>query len=301
MEREETSGWGENTEPMRLRAFIALPVLLAVLTFASAAGAMGSPNVAALQVTLWNRGLYHATIDGVKGPLTTAAVHRFQRRRGLVPDGIVGPKTRRALGRYARYRLGDRVLFDGTWGWDVAALQFRLAWHGFLYGPFDGRFGTRTGAALFRYQRWRGIGADGVAGQVTIRTLFEPVPRSRLRFSWPIRASVGSPFGPRGNRFHPGIDFPAAWNTRVGAARQGRVVFAGWSPGARGRLVIVSHGYGMRSFYAHLNRITVRAGKYVARGMRVGLVGSSGFSTGPHLHFELRRRGAAVDPLPALR
>ena len=301
MKREETSGWGENTEPMRLRAFIALPVLLAVLTFASAAGAMGSPRVAALQVTLWNRGLYHATIDGVKGPLTTAAVRRFQRRRGLVPDGIVGPKTRRALGRYARYRLGDRVLFDGTWGWDVAALQFRLAWHGFLYRPFDGRFGTRTGAALFRYQRWRRIGADGVAGQVTIRTLLEPVPGSRLRFSWPIRASVGSPFGPRGNRFHPGIDFPAAWNTRVGAARQGRVVFAGWSPGDRGRLVIVSHGYGMRSFYAHLNRVTVRAGQHVARGMRVGLVGSSGFSTGPHLHFELRRRGAAVDPLPALR
>jgi peptidoglycan hydrolase-like protein with peptidoglycan-binding domain len=286
---------------MRLRAFIALPVLLAVLTFASPAGAMGSPNVAALQVTLWNRGLYHATIDGVKGPLTTAAVRRLQRRRGLVPDGIVGPKTRRALGRYARYRLGDRVLFDGTWGWDVAALQFRLAWHGFLYGPFDGRFGTRTGAALFRYQRWRRIGADGVAGQATIRTLSEPVPRSRLRFSWPIRASVGDPFGPRGNRFHPGIDFPAAWNTRVGAARQGRVVFAGWSPGGRGRLVIVSHGYGMRSFYAHLNRVTVRAGQHVARGMRVGLVGSSGFSTGPHLHFELRRRGAAVDPLPALR
>ena len=286
---------------MRLRAFIALPVLLAVLTFASAAGAMGSPSVAALQVTLWNRGLYHATIDGVKGPLTTAAVRRFQRRSGLVPDGIVGPKTRRALGPYARYRLGDRVLFDGTWGWDVAALQFRLAWHGFLYGPFDGRFGTRTGAALFRYQRWRRIGADGVAGQATIRTLSEPVPRSRLRFSWPIRASVGDRFGPRGNRFHPGIDFPAAWNTRVGAARQGRVVFAGWSSGDRGRLVIVSHGYGMRSFYAHLNRVTVRAGQHVARGMRVGLVGSSGFSTGPHLHFELRRRGAAVDPLPALR
>lgn len=286
---------------MRLRAFIALPVLVAVLTFASTAGAMGRPSVAALQVTLWNRGLYHATIDGVMGPLTTTAVSRLQRRRGLVPDGIVGPKTRRALGRYARYRLGDRVLFDGRWGWDVAALQFRLAWHGFPSGPLDGRFGPRTGAALSRYQRWRRIGADGVAGPVTIRTLFESLPRSRLRFSWPLRASVGSRFGPRGNRFHPGIDLPAAWNTRVGAARRGRVAFAGWSPGGYGRLVIVFHGYGMRSFYAHLNRVTVRAGQRVARGTRVGLVGSSGLSNGPHLHFELRRRGAAVDPLPALR
>jgi hypothetical protein len=286
---------------MPVRAFIALLVVLAVLAFASAASAMGRSGVAALQVTLWNRGLYHATIDGVKGPMTTAAVRRFQRRRGLAPDGIVGPKTRRALGRYARYRLGDRLLFDGKWGWDVAALQFRLAWHGFPSGPFDGRFGSRVGAALFRYQRWRRIGADGIAGPLTIRTLFEPVPHSRLRFSWPIRAPVGSLFGPRDNRFHPGIDLPAAWKTRVGAARRGRVVFAGWSPGGYGRLVVVSHGYGMRSFYAHLKRVTVREGQRVARGTRVGLVGSSGRSTGPHLHFELRRRGAAVDPLPALR
>ena len=286
---------------MPLRAFIALLVVLAAIAFAPAASAMGRSGVAALQVTLWNRGLYHATIDGIKGPLTTAAVRRFQRRRGLVPDGIVGPKTRRALGRYARYRLGDRLLFDGKRGWDVAALQFRLAWHGFPSGPFDGSFGSRVGAALFRYQRWRRIGADGIAGPLTIRTLFEPVPHSRLRFSWPIRAPVGSLFGPRGNSFHPGIDLPAAWKTRVGAARRGRVVFAGWSPGGYGRLVVVSHGYGMRSFYAHLKRVTVREDQRVARGTRVGLVGSSGHSTGPHLHFELRRRGAAVDPLPALR
>ncbi|HLM93707.1 MAG TPA: M23 family metallopeptidase, partial [Gaiellaceae bacterium] len=68
-----------------------------------------------------------------------------------------------------------------------------------------------------------------------------------------------------------------------------------------GRLVVVSHRYGMRSFYAHLKRVTVREDQRVARGTRIGLVGSSGHSTGPHLHFELRRRGAAVDPLPALR
>ena len=102
MEREETSGWGENTEPMGLRAFIALPVLLAVLTFASAAGAMGSPNVAALQVTLWNRGLYHATIDGVKGPLTTAAAplpapQGTGARRDRGPENASGARTVRSL------------------------------------------------------------------------------------------------------------------------------------------------------------------------------------------------------------
>ena len=155
---------------------------------------MGSPRIAALQVTLWNRGLYHATIDGVKGPLTTAAVRRFQRRSGLVPDGIVGPKTRRALGRYARYRLGDRVLFDGTWGWDVAALQFRLAWHGFLYGRWTA--GSEPEPAQPCSDISAGAGSAPMESPARpIRTLSEPVPRSRLRFSWPIRASVGTPSG----------------------------------------------------------------------------------------------------------
>jgi hypothetical protein len=286
---------------MRSRAFLALSVLLAALAFASAADAMGKSRVAAIQVTLMNRGLYHATIDGIRGPLTIAAVRRFQRRRGLVADGIVGRQTRRAFGRYGRYALGGRMITQGMWGWDVAALQFRLAWRGFPSGPMDGRFGPRVSAALLGYQGWRGIGADGVVGPVTVRALREPPPRSRLAFRRPIHAPVGDRFGPRGNRFHAGLDFPAPWNKPVYASRRGRVVVAGWSAGGHGRLVVIYHGYGMTSYYAHLHRILVRVGQRVGRGTRVGLVGSSGTSTGPHLHFELRRRGAGVNPLPALR
>jgi Peptidase family M23/Putative peptidoglycan binding domain len=286
---------------MPFRASLALLVLVAALVSAPAADAMGRSSVAALQVVLWNRGFYRATIDGIKGPMTTAAVRAFQRRHGLVADGVVGGRTRRAFGRYSRYVLGDRMITQGMWGWDVAALQFRLAWHGFPSGFLDGRFGARVNAALLGYQSWRGIGADGVAGPLTVRTLLEPPPRSRLRFAWPIRVPVGDRFGPRGNRFHTGIDLPAGWNTPALAARRGRVVFAGWSTGGHGRLVIVYHGYGMSSYYAHLRYVHAGVGQRVARGTRVGLVGSSGTSTGPHLHFELRRRGAAVDPLPALR
>jgi peptidoglycan hydrolase-like protein with peptidoglycan-binding domain len=286
---------------MHSRAFLALPVLLAALVLAPVADAMGSSRVAAIQVVLMNRGLYHGTIDGIRGPMTIAAVRRFQRRRGLAPDGVVGPQTRRALGRYGRYVLGGRMITQGMWGWDVAALQFRLAWHGFPSGPLDGRFGPRVSAALLGFQTWRGIGADGVVGPVTVRALRGRLPRSRLTFPRPIQAPIGDRFGPRGNRFHTGIDFPANWNTPVYASRRGRVVVAGWSSGGHGRLVVVYHGYGMSSYYAHLRYVHVWVGQRVRRGTRVGLVGSSGISTGPHLHFELRRRGAAVDPLPALR
>ena len=286
---------------MPLRAITALLVLVAALALAPAAEARGRPSVAALQVTLRARGLYYGTIDGIRGPGTTNAIRRFQRRRGLVVDGIFGPQTRRALGRYARYSLGQRMVTDGMHGWDVAALQFLVAWHGFPFGTIDGNFGIRTGAALFRYQRWRRIGADGVAGPTTIRALRSPPPRSPLAFRRPVGAGIGDRFGPRGDRFHTGVDFTAWRGDPVVAARSGRVSLARWTAGGYGNLVVIRHRYRVRSYYAHLSRITVGAGQRVRAGTRIGRVGSTGNSTGPHLHFEVRVRGAAVNPLPALR
>jgi Peptidase family M23/Putative peptidoglycan binding domain len=286
---------------MPFRAMTAPLVLAAALTLAPAAEAMGKPRVAALQVTLRDRGLYNGTIDGIKGPGTTRAVSRFQQRRGLLVDGIVGPQTRRALGRYARYRLGQRMITDRMRGWDVAALQFLLAWRGFPSGAIDGHFGTRTGAALFRFQRWSRIGADGVAGPVTIRALRTRAPRTRLRFGRPVRAPIGDVFGPRGNRFHTGVDFTAWYRTPVVAARAGRVRVAGWTAGGYGKLVVIRHRPGVRTYYAHLRSINVRVGQRVSAGRLIGRVGSTGNSTGPHLHFEIRIRGAAMNPLRALR
>jgi murein DD-endopeptidase MepM/ murein hydrolase activator NlpD len=213
----------------------------------------------------------------------------------------VGPRTRAALGRYARRRLGSRPVRFGMRGWDVAALQFALAWRGFPSGSFDGHFGPRTRSALQRYQRWAGIGADAIAGPVTIGTLRRRPPRSPLSFSRPLGARVTDRFGPRGNRFHTGIDFPAGYGASVRSGLVGRVVGAGWNPGGYGNLVVVGHGSGVRSYYAHLSRVYVRVGQRVRRGTAVGAVGATGFATGPHLHFEVRVRGAAVDPLPALR
>jgi hypothetical protein len=286
---------------VHFRAAITLPVLAAALLLPTAAQATGKPRVAALQVTLRARGYYSGTIDGIRGPLTRAATMRFQRRAGLAVDGILGPRTRAGLGRYARHRLGSRPLRRGTAGWDVAALQFVLAWHGFPSGPLDGLFGPRTDAALRRYQRWRRLARDGVAGPVTIGALHSPPPRSPLRIWRPSAAAISDRFGPRGNRFHTGLDFPAAYGARVRAARSGRVRSAGWSSGGWGYLVVVGHGHHVRTWYAHLSSVAVGRGQRVARGTTVGRVGASGFATGPHLHFELRLRGAAVNPITALR
>jgi peptidoglycan hydrolase-like protein with peptidoglycan-binding domain len=285
---------------MRPRALLALLVLVAAVVFPPFAQAMGRPSMAALQVALRARGLYGGTVDGVRGPRTAAAVRRFQRRSGLVVDGVVGPRTRAALGRFARHHLGSRPLHQGMAGWDVAALQFVLAWHGFPSGTIDGVFGAHTDLALRRYQRWRGLVRDGVAGPATVGALRNPRPRSPLRFARPLHAPIGDRFGPRGDRFHTGVDFPAAYGATVRAARSGRVSYAGWNSGGYGNLVVVRHGHGVRTFYAHLSRVYVGFGSRVGTGTPVGAVGASGHATGPHLHFEVRVRGAAVDPLSAL-
>ena len=271
-----------------------------VLGFTSSAFASGSPNIAALQVGLRARGLYAGTVDGVLGPGTEQAVRRFQRRAGLAADGVPGARTRKAMGRYGRRGpLGRRELALGSRGWDVAALQFALAWHGFPSGPFDGYLGAHTDRALRRFQRWAALTPDGTAGPSTYAALRKPLPRSPLRLAHPLVAPVGDSFGPRGNRFHAGIDIPAPTGTPVAAAASGRVVFAGPSGSGWGRMVLIAHGSGVRTRYAHLSRIDVRLGQRVAISSIVGRVGSTGEATGPHLHFEVLVRGANVDPLSA--
>jgi murein DD-endopeptidase MepM/ murein hydrolase activator NlpD len=247
-------------------------------------------------VALRAKGLYPATIDGVRGPLTTAGVRRFQARRGLVVDGIPGPATRRALGRRGRPRLGSRVVSAGARGWDVAGLQFLLGRQGFPSGPMDGGLGPRTDAALRRFQSWAGLTADGLAGAATLARLRGPAPASPLIFAPPVSGPVGDGFGPRGNGWHTGIDYPEAGGTTVRAAGRGCVELAGWSAGGYGNLVIISHRLGMTSYYAHLSRVGVSRGACVVAGTPIGRVGSTGHSTGPHLHFETRLRGAAVAP-----
>jgi len=278
------------------RALVASFAAALALTAPATAAAASSADVAALQVALRAGGFYAGSVDGVAGPATSAAVRSLQRRRGIPADGIAGPRTRRALGRRGRPRLGSRPLSVADRGWDVAALQFLLATHGFPSGAFDGGLGAHTDAALRRFQAWAGLSADGVAGAATLAALRRGPPRSTLRFRRPLGDLVGDRFGPRGTTFHAGLDFVAPRGRPVGAGASGCVEAAHRDSGGYGKLVVLRHGRGMTSWYAHLSRISVRRGQCVAAGAHIGRVGSSGRATGPHLHFELRRRGAAVDP-----
>ena len=287
---------------MQTRLGLALPLVLAALLLPGSVRADPSATVAALQVGLHAHGLYRGPIDGIAGPLTKRAVRALQRRARIAVDGVPGPRTRRALGRFAAHRrLGVRPLHIGLAGWDVAAMQFELAEHGFASGTFDGIFGPRIEHALRRFQKWAGLHVDGIAGIATLKALHAPPPSIPLTLAWPLtHAKLGDPFGPRGDRFHTGIDLLAPTGTPVYSARAGKVVYADWADGGWGFLVAVDHGHGERTFYAHLSRIEVRVGVWIGQGVRVGAVGATGDATGSHLHFEVRVRGAAVDPMRAL-
>jgi murein DD-endopeptidase MepM/ murein hydrolase activator NlpD len=119
---------------------------------------------------------------------------------------------------------------------------------------------------------------------------------------WPVRGWISSKFGHRISPFtgkqtmHGGIDISAPMHTPIVAAAGGTVILAQFEAGL-GNAVIVSHGYGMKTTYGHLAKLKVRAGQTVKRGDVIGWVGSTGLSTGPHLHYEVEHRGAGMDPL----
>ena len=116
-------------------------------------------------------------------------------------------------------------------------------------------------------------------------------------FIWPVNGAVVSGYGMRWGRLHEGIDIAASTTgTPIWAAAAGTVIHAGWL-GGYGNLVVVDHGNGLATAYAHASAILVGVGQQVAQGESVALVGSTGNSSGPHLHFEVRVNGVAVDPL----
>jgi peptidoglycan hydrolase-like protein with peptidoglycan-binding domain len=284
---------------MRLGALVA-PPLLALALAAPAAGAAADARIAALQVALRANGVYEGSIDGLDGPETAQAVRLVQVRAKITVDGVVGPETRKALGRLGRPGFGTRTLTERMRGWDVASLQFRLAMRGFPSATFDGHFGPHTDAAVRRFQEWAGLERDGVAGPATMRALARPPATSPVALSPPLSVPYSDVFGPRGARMHTGVDFPASTGTPVLAARAGIVTVTRWLDGY-GNTVALKHEFGVSTVYSHLSAILVKPGERVAAGKAIARVGASGTATGPHLHFEVRWRGAAIDPLPAFR
>jgi murein DD-endopeptidase MepM/ murein hydrolase activator NlpD len=125
------------------------------------------------------------------------------------------------------------------------------------------------------------------------------------QFILPADGPMTSPFGWRvhpilgTSRFHNGLDFGAEYGSLIKAADNGVVIAAEWS-GGYGNAVIIDHGNGITTLYGHTSQMYVTVGQAVQKGQPIAAVGSTGFSTGPHLHFEVRRQGEPIDPMPFL-
>ena len=143
--------------------------------------------------------------------------------------------------------------------------------------------------------------ANDILGSMDRLNMYR-IAAERIPFDMPVRSGFRftSGFGTRWGRMHKGTDFAAPTGTEIYAPADGVVTFAGWSSGY-GRLVKVQHAFGIETRYAHQNQIRVEVGQRLSRGDRIGDIGNSGRSTGPHLHYEIRVGGRPVNPMIYIR
>lgn len=156
----------------------------------------------------------------------------------------------------------------------------------------------RVGEPALELVRWT---ANGRSEWIDAANADRPEP-VESGMMMPVDGHITSYFGNRYHpilhftRFHAGIDIGASWGSPIVAAADGQVIRAGWA-GGYGREVQIAHGGGLVSLYGHMSQIAAEPGSYVRQGQVIGYVGSSGLSTGPHVHFEVKQNGTPVNPM----
>ncbi len=188
---------------------------------------------------------------------------------------------------------------------------------------------VRKGETVWRISKWYGTSVGAIvhanrmndATQIRVGQLLIIPPRTRApmkelpktwtrsdprgksatpKLSWPIRGKVTSSFGLRNGAHHDGVDIPARPGTPIRAAESGRVVHSGSKLAGYGNMIILKHAGKLSTVYAHNRKNLVRVGQFVEKGQIIGEVGSTGRTSAPHVHFEVRRDGRPRDPLQYL-
>jgi peptidoglycan hydrolase-like protein with peptidoglycan-binding domain len=131
------------------------------------AAAIGKVQVPGVQIALYRHGYYKGSIDGISGPMTKAAIRKFQKDKRLKPDGVVGKQTRAAFGKFGGHLFGSRMLRRGMVGFDVSVLQYLLAKRGYPPESLNSNFGDGTERLVRKFQRRMRLPADGIVGRRT--------------------------------------------------------------------------------------------------------------------------------------
>jgi murein DD-endopeptidase MepM/ murein hydrolase activator NlpD len=249
---------------------------------------------------------------------TEARARMIEQRQALIEAALAGQKI---SPEQIAAASGGRLAKDGPL---ARVEQAQLEQAALVAKALDVRYQVtaaelkRLGITPARVGSTAGVGGPfEAAGNATFKTLFDSwkkldqlqdgiiaVPSDK-----PIRASVEftSGFGVRSDPFHfaaamhPGIDLAGAYGTPIYATADGTVLRAGWNNGGYGNLVEIDHGRGITTRYGHMSAILVSAGDHITRGQQIGRMGSTGRSTGNHLHYEVRIDGRAVNPIPFMK
>lgn len=246
-----------------------------------------------------DKGLFYVVYRVVKGDTISEIATRFDVTTDSIVtfNGITNARTL-SIGKYLKIPTLNGILYTAKKGDTVHALA------------------TSYGISEDRIRELNGLtGANGDAAIIDGRSLFLPDARlsswalreiSGDLFSWPIRGWITSWYGWRndpfsGDRsFHTGIDIGANRGSPVRAAMEGVVSATGYSA-TSGNYVVLRHHSGYSTMYAHLDRIDVKAGRSVTQATTIGAIGSTGYSTGPHLHFTVSKNGRLLNPMTVLR
>lgn len=228
--------------------------------------------------------------------IVVAASYGCASRQAYYPPRPMAPVDRTATGSdftgvYHTVEKGQTLWrISKTYGVDLETLQ----WVNDVEDVTD----LRVGRVLF---------IPGVTETLEVAALTpeeEDLPSTEgLSLIWPLRGRRTSGYGPRGRREHQGLDIAAKRGTPVVASASGKVAYSGNGMRGYGKVVVLKHANELSTVYAHNSTLLVRMGDSVEQGQTIAEVGSTGWSTGPHLHFEVRRRGVPEDPhrfLPAL-
>ena len=248
---------------------------------------------------------------------TEARARQIEQRQAIIEALLSGQKVDPALIQAAAN--SDRVVADGPLA-RVEQQQFQQA--ALVAQALDVRYQV-TAAELKKLginpaRVGGGVGGPfESAGNPTFKALFNSWKKLdqlqdgviAIPSDKPVQASVTmmSSFGVRSDPFnhhaamHPGIDLSGSYGTPIYATADGTVLRAGWNSGGYGNLVELDHGRGITTRYGHMSAILVSAGQHVTRGQQVGRMGSTGRSTGNHLHYEVRIDGRAVNPIPFMK
>ena len=199
-----------------------------------------------------------------------------------------------------------RVEYTETIPYETKKVEDSSIYKGTTKVVTQGRVGTRKIVADVTYvdnkETSRNIlssvvTAEPVTKVVHVGTKARPKTMATGKLSRPVRgAIISSNYGMRRGSMHKGVDFAARSGTRISAADGGTVTWAGWRRGGWGYLVVINHGNGIETYYAHNSRVTVRVGQKVAKGEQIAKMGSTGNSSGPHCHFEIHVNGRYVNP-----